>query len=135
LDDAILQAIREHAVEAAEALAAIQTGFGDDKPQTAESIAAASDLLNRDEAELWLDELKDRGLVLAFVNALRARGVTIDDVALADPDVAIPIDDLAAFLPRAGLPLPGPQERARRRQRSPRRRPPPARAGRPAWCC
>jgi V8-like Glu-specific endopeptidase len=100
-EDAILEAIRAHAAEAAEALAAIQTGLGDDKPLTADSIAAAADLLERDHAELWLDELKDRGLILAFVSALLARGVAIDDEALADPDGDISIDELAAFLPRA----------------------------------
>jgi V8-like Glu-specific endopeptidase len=100
-EDAILEAIRTDAAEAAEALAAVQTGLGDNKPLTADSIGAAADLLNRDQAELWLDELKDRGLVSAFVSALRARGVTIDDEALADPDGAISIDELAAFLPRA----------------------------------
>ena len=64
-DEAILDAIRAHAVEAAEALAAIQTGLGDDKPLTADSIRALADHRNRDPAELWLDELKDRGLVFA----------------------------------------------------------------------
>lgn len=100
-EDAILEAIRTHAVEAADALAAIQTGLGDDKPLTADSIGAAADLLIRDQAELWFDELTDRGLVSAFVSALQARGLTIDDEALDDPDGAISIDELAGFLPRA----------------------------------
>jgi V8-like Glu-specific endopeptidase len=100
-DDAILEAIRTHAVEAAEALAAIQTGLGEEKPLTADSIAAAAELVDGDQAELWLDALKDRGLVLAFVGALQARGIAFDEEALADPDGAINIDELNAFLPRA----------------------------------
>jgi hypothetical protein len=100
-EDAILEAIRTHAVEAADALVAIQMGLGGEKPLTADSIGAAADLLQRDKAELWLEQLVGAGLVLAFVNALQARGVSIDDAALADPDGAILIDELSAFLPKA----------------------------------
>jgi V8-like Glu-specific endopeptidase len=57
--------------------------------------------LHRDEAELWLEQLVAGGLVTAFVSALRARGVAIDEDALDDPDGAIPFEELEAFLPRA----------------------------------
>jgi V8-like Glu-specific endopeptidase len=100
-EDAILEAIRNHSVEAAEALLAIQMGLGGDKPLTADSIGAAADLLHRDRAELWLEQLVDAGLVTAFVSALSARGVDVGDEALADPDGDIPFDALEAFLPRA----------------------------------
>src|SRR6266508_2474834 len=62
-DEAILEAIRAHPAEAAEALVAIQVGLGDDKPLTAASIAAAAKLLGDDPAELWVDRLQQAGLV------------------------------------------------------------------------
>ncbi len=100
-DDAILDAIRHRPAEAADALLAIQTGRGTGRPVTSESIAAAAGLLGRDAAELWLDELKERGLVLAFVAAVQARGVAFDDNDLADHDGDVDDDLLEAFLPRA----------------------------------
>ena len=54
-----------------------------------------------DLAELWLDRLKQAGLVLAFVKALQARSVTFDEKALSDPDSVIPDEELEAFMPRA----------------------------------
>ena len=100
-DDAILDAIRTHAAEAAEALAAVQLGRGAEGGLTADSIRAAAAMLQRDAAELWLEQLVAGGLVTAFVSALQARGVAIDEDALADPDGAIPFEELEAFLPRA----------------------------------
>jgi Trypsin-like peptidase domain len=100
-DEAILEAIRAHPAEAAEALVAIQVGLEDDKPQTAASIEAAAKLLGRDPAELWVEQLRLAGLFLAFVNALRARGMTLDDDVIKDPDSAISDEELTAFLPRA----------------------------------
>jgi V8-like Glu-specific endopeptidase len=100
-EDAILEAIRTHPVEAAQALAAIQLGLGGEKPDTADSIGASAGLLKRDKAELWLEQLVRAGLVTAFVSALQARSVAIDEEALADPDGEIASEELEAFLPRA----------------------------------
>ncbi len=97
----ILEAIRAHAAEAADALAAVQLGSGIDPTLTADSIGAAAGLLSRNREELWMEQLTRHGLVTAFVGALQARGVAIGEDALADPDGAIDIDRLATFLPRA----------------------------------
>jgi hypothetical protein len=99
--DAILEAIRMHSVEAAEALVVIQAGLAIEKPLTADSIAGAAVLLGVDPAELWVEQLENVGRVEAFVNALRARGVTFDNEPLTDPEGAIPDEELTAFLSRA----------------------------------
>ena len=119
-EDAILDAIRAHPAEAADALAAIQLG-GDEKPLTADSIGASARIKDVDKAELWLEHLVSAGLVLAFVSALWARGVAFDDEALADPDGAIPIEALSPFLPGRRPSAADPQERPGRRQRRARR--------------
>jgi Trypsin-like peptidase domain len=99
-NDAILDAIRTHPAEAADALAAIQLGLEGHK-DTADSIAASAALLNRDMAELWLEQLELAGLVTAFVSALLARGVAVGEEALTDPTGEIDTDLLSSFLPRA----------------------------------
>lgn len=100
-DEEIREAIRSHPAEAAEALVAVQAGNGVAKPLTADAIAAAAAILGEAPDQLWLDRLRVANLVLAFVNALRARGVAMDEEALHDPEGAIPIEALNAFLPRA----------------------------------
>lgn len=101
-EEAVLEAIRSHPVASAEALLAIQAGLPADKKRlTAETIALAASMFGDDLAELWLDRLKQAGLVLAFVKALQARGVTFDEEALSDPDSVIPDEELEAFMPRA----------------------------------
>ncbi|GAA2000825.1 trypsin-like serine peptidase [Microbacterium ulmi] len=97
-DDAILQAIRDHAADAAEALAAVQS---DEKPLTTAGIDALARLSRRDPAEFWLEQLKERGLVTAFAAALRARGVPLADDVLDDPESVIPTEPLRRFLARA----------------------------------
>jgi Trypsin-like peptidase domain len=97
-DEAILQAIRDHAVDASEALEATQTG---EKPLTVASIDALARLAQRDPAEFWLEQLKERNLLVAFIAALRARGVSFDDDEIDDPDEVIATEPLRKFLARA----------------------------------
>ncbi len=99
--ETIVEAIRAHPAEAAEALAAIQIGLDDEKPLTAASLLATAESYDEDGAEFWLERLQLRGLVKAFVNALSAHGINIDGDELADPTGSIPFDKLTAFLPRA----------------------------------
>lgn len=98
-DDAIREAIRAHPAEAARALEMIQVGA--DQRVTADAIAAAAAMTGLEPDALWVLKLREAGLVLAFVNALRGQGVALDEQALADPDGAIPFDALTTFLPRA----------------------------------
>lgn len=97
-DEAILQAIRENAVEAAAALEAAQSG---NKPLTVASIDALARLAQRDPSEFWLEQLKERGLVTAFITALGARGVAFGAEVLDDPLGAIPTERLVRFLAKA----------------------------------
>lgn len=99
--EAILDAIRTHAVEAADALDAIQTAVDGVKALVASSLLETAKSFGEDAAEFWLQRLEGGGLVTAFVNALRARGVNVDPTALDDPTGSIPFEKLAAFLPRA----------------------------------
>lgn len=97
-DQPILDAIREHAAKAADALAAIQST---DKPLTVDVITVLARRSNTDPADFWLEELKQRRLVTAFVAALRARGVALAEDVLDDPKGVIPPDRLRTFLPQA----------------------------------
>lgn len=97
-DEAILQAIRENAVDAAAALEAAQSG---DKPLTVASIDALARLAHRDPAEFWLEQLKENGLVTAFIAALGARGVALGAEVLDDPLGTIPTERLIPFLAKA----------------------------------
>ncbi|WP_448625263.1 trypsin-like serine peptidase [Geodermatophilus sp. URMC 64] len=78
----LAEAIRGHPLEAGAALAAVQEGDG---PRlTADSLAAAADLLGRDPAELWLEQLQHRRLVDAFAAALQGQGVPLTRPEPAD---------------------------------------------------
>ena len=96
-DEAILEAIRDNAVDAAAALESVQPKEG---ALTAASIDALARHAGRDPAEYWLEQLQERKLVTKFLAALRARGVLLDD-EVDDPDRVIPTDDLRRFLARA----------------------------------
>lgn len=97
-DQQILDAIRGHAADAAGALAVIQSG---DTPLTVDAINVLAPRENKDPAVFWLEQLGAMGLVSAFVDALRARGVPLDDDVLDDPDGVIPAERLHRFLARA----------------------------------
>lgn len=95
---AILEAIRDHAIEAADALAAIQSGK---TPVTVEVFKALARRAGKDPAEFWRDWLVESGHVTPFVAALRARGVPLADDLLDDPDGVIPTERLRRFLAQA----------------------------------
>lgn len=97
-DQAILDIIRSHATEGAAALRAVQSG---DRPLTVPVINVLARREHRDPAVFWLEQLQERGLVTAFVEALRARGVSLADDVLDDPDGVIPTDRLQRFLAQA----------------------------------
>ncbi len=88
-DEAILEAIRENAVDAAAALEAVQPKEG---ALTLASIDALARLARRDPAEFWLEQLQERKLVTQFLAALHARGVPLADDVLDDPDSVIPTE-------------------------------------------
>lgn len=98
VDDAILDAIRDHPDEAVAVLAAIQSG---DAPLTAPAIAVLARRAGVSEAEHWVEQLAELGLVKAFVTALRARGVALADDVLDDPDGVIATPQLKRFLGQA----------------------------------
>jgi hypothetical protein len=100
-DDEIIAAIRGYPLEAADALATIQTGLGTDRPLTADSLALAGQLLEVDPLELWLSQLKERGLVPAFISAMRARGIAFTDDLSPVPASNFSALGLEQFLPRA----------------------------------
>lgn len=99
-DEAILQAIRDNAVDAAEALEAVQSTV--EKPLTVAAIDALARLARRDPAEFWLEQLHERNLLESFLGALRARGVVLaDDEVDAPADSPFDTEALRRFLARA----------------------------------
>ncbi len=100
-ENAIVEAIRGHPAQAAEALAAVQTRLGTEEPLTAHSIERAASITGEDEDQVWLAALKHRGLLLAFVKAMAARGVAIDGKPPPDPGGGFDFAGLKAFVPRA----------------------------------
>lgn len=97
-DDAIIAAVRAHPGPAAQALGQVQTT---DRPLTAPVIEVLARYTGRDVAEVWVEQLKQAGLVTPFVAAIRGLGVAFDDDVLEDPEKAIPSEPLQRFLAAA----------------------------------
>lgn len=95
----IEEAIREHPVAAAKALAAVQ--FGETVPLTVDSLAVAADVLNTGIEELWVDQLVRLGALDAFAESLRAQGVPLDASRPEVFDDHVDPDKLSLFAPRA----------------------------------
>ncbi|HEY8336094.1 MAG TPA: serine protease [Tardiphaga sp.] len=76
------------------------TQFGDSKPLTMAAFAGAARFLNRDVADVAADEIERLGLLQAFAQALRARGVDVlaENTGLTDQNVRV--DELQKFVPR-----------------------------------
>lgn len=98
--------ISEHPVPAAEALAAVQ--FQLDlitAPLTVDGLVLAAAVRGVSVESLWVDQLDKLTLLQAFVQAMRSRGVRIDDASLDDlPEFASSHYDLVkleSFTPRA----------------------------------
>ncbi|MDP5181596.1 trypsin-like peptidase domain-containing protein [Blastococcus sp. BMG 814] len=68
-------AIRDHPLEAAGALAAVQAGWL--APLTVDSLVAALPVVGGTLEQLWIEQLAHRDLLDAFVGALQARGVPV----------------------------------------------------------
>ncbi|MBB5048041.1 hypothetical protein HNR60_002802 [Rhodopseudomonas rhenobacensis] len=94
----VADAIKAAPQAADEALFALQCG--DFPPLTMAAFAGAARYLNRDVSDLAADEIERLGLLDAFAQALRARGVDVqaEDTGLADMNV--PVDELKKFVPR-----------------------------------
>jgi len=95
----IEEAIRQHPVEAAKSLAAVQ--LGETTPLTVDSLAAAAALLNTGLEELWVDQLARLGTLDAFAESLRAHGVPLDAPRPAVFDDHVDLDKLSLFAPQA----------------------------------
>lgn len=94
-------AVREHPLEASDALAAIQ--IGDERPPLdAEGLNAAARTFLSDRGEFWVQRLDERQLLPAFARALTARGLEIDlgedpiEITGVPPEVAKAFIDRAA---------------------------------------
>ncbi len=103
-DDTVTEAIANHPLEAADALAAIQLGRqgGILKP---EGLKCAADAVDEPVvAKFWTTMLKARSLLPDFVLALQARGVQIERVRLPSYDATHwQPGALEAFMARASL--------------------------------
>jgi len=75
-EEEIEEAIREHPVEAAKSLAAVQLGETD--PVTVDGLAAAAAMVNSGLEELWVSQLVRLGALDAFAESLRAHGIPLD---------------------------------------------------------
>jgi hypothetical protein len=95
----IEEAIREHPVEAAKSLAAVQ--LGETAPLTVDSLAAAAALLNTGLEELWVEQLARLGALDAFAESLRAHGVPLDAPRPEVFDDHVDLDKLSLFAPQA----------------------------------
>jgi Trypsin-like peptidase domain len=98
-EEEIEQAIREHPVEAAKSLAAVQ--LGETKPVTVDGLAAAAALLNTGLEGLWVDQLARLGALDAFAESLRAHGVPLDAPRPEVFDDHVDLDKLSRFAPQA----------------------------------
>jgi hypothetical protein len=98
-EEEIEEAIREHPVEAAKSLAAVQLGETD--PVTVDGLAAAAAMVNSGLEELWVSQLVRLGALDAFAESLRAHGIPLDAPRPEVFDDHVDLDKLGLFAPQA----------------------------------